>query len=168
MADSFPHYFYLFAHNGMTCLFILLGMTVGATVEQRRVHLVFELFDLLRESALGDAQFSGSFREIQCFGYFDEISSEPVGRSSQHRRHLLLQPNPHRNYLRIHEALPGSRYFDEIFQLAQFHDVVVLVWWKQGAKLSIIRDVRHRAWHGMRSVSGGILARWHRQSCPEG
>ena len=30
--SSFPHYFYLFAHNGMTCLFILLGMTVGATV----------------------------------------------------------------------------------------------------------------------------------------
>lgn len=30
--DSFPHYFYLFASNGMTCLFILIGMVVGATV----------------------------------------------------------------------------------------------------------------------------------------
>lgn len=29
---SFGHYFYLFAHNGLTCFFILLSMAVGATV----------------------------------------------------------------------------------------------------------------------------------------
>lgn len=28
----FNHYFYLFASNGITCLFILLGMVVGATL----------------------------------------------------------------------------------------------------------------------------------------
>ena len=28
---EFEHYFYLFASNGLTCLFILLGMVVGAT-----------------------------------------------------------------------------------------------------------------------------------------
>ena len=30
--DSFLHYFYLFAQNGMTCFFILLAMVVGATL----------------------------------------------------------------------------------------------------------------------------------------
>lgn len=30
--ESFRHYFYLFADNGLTCFFILLGMTIGATV----------------------------------------------------------------------------------------------------------------------------------------
>ncbi len=30
--ESFRHYFYLFADNGLTCFFILLGMTVGATI----------------------------------------------------------------------------------------------------------------------------------------
>lgn len=30
--DSFNHYFYLFAYNGLTCLFILLGMVTGATI----------------------------------------------------------------------------------------------------------------------------------------
>lgn len=30
--ESFLHYFYLFAYNGVTCFFILLGMTVGATI----------------------------------------------------------------------------------------------------------------------------------------
>lgn len=29
---EFSHYFYLFASNGLTCLFILLGMVVGATL----------------------------------------------------------------------------------------------------------------------------------------
>lgn len=29
---SFNHYFYLFAYNGLTCLFILLGMITGATI----------------------------------------------------------------------------------------------------------------------------------------
>lgn len=29
---EFGHYFYLFASNGMTCLFILLGMVVGSTI----------------------------------------------------------------------------------------------------------------------------------------
>lgn len=29
---SFQHYFYLFADNGLTCLFIILGLVVGATV----------------------------------------------------------------------------------------------------------------------------------------
>lgn len=29
---EFSHYFYLFANNGLTCLFILLGMTIGATL----------------------------------------------------------------------------------------------------------------------------------------
>lgn len=29
---DFGHYFYLFASNGMTCLFILLGMVVGSTI----------------------------------------------------------------------------------------------------------------------------------------
>lgn len=29
---DFEHYFYLFANNGLTCLFILLGMVVGATL----------------------------------------------------------------------------------------------------------------------------------------
>ncbi len=28
---EFAHYFYLFANNGLTCLFILLGMVIGAT-----------------------------------------------------------------------------------------------------------------------------------------
>lgn len=28
---NFDHYFYLFAYNGLTCLFILLGMVIGAT-----------------------------------------------------------------------------------------------------------------------------------------
>lgn len=30
--NSFGHYFYLLCDNGMTCFFILLGMTVGATL----------------------------------------------------------------------------------------------------------------------------------------
>lgn len=29
---QFEHYFYLFASNGLTCLFILLGMVVGAVI----------------------------------------------------------------------------------------------------------------------------------------
>lgn len=29
--EQFGHYFYLFAANGLTCLFILLGMVIGAT-----------------------------------------------------------------------------------------------------------------------------------------
>lgn len=29
---GFGHYFYLFASNGLTCLFILLGMVIGATI----------------------------------------------------------------------------------------------------------------------------------------
>lgn len=29
---GFSHYFYLFASNGMTCLFIILGMVIGATI----------------------------------------------------------------------------------------------------------------------------------------
>lgn len=29
---DFDHYFFLFANNGLTCLFILLGMVVGATL----------------------------------------------------------------------------------------------------------------------------------------
>ncbi|MCM1110903.1 MAG: threonine/serine exporter family protein [Clostridium sp.] len=29
---EFPHYFYLLASNGLTCLFILLGMVIGATI----------------------------------------------------------------------------------------------------------------------------------------
>lgn len=29
---DFDHYFYLFASNGLTCLFILLGMVVGGTI----------------------------------------------------------------------------------------------------------------------------------------
>ena len=29
---DFEHYFYLFANNGLTCMFILLGMVVGATI----------------------------------------------------------------------------------------------------------------------------------------
>ena len=28
----FTHYFYLLSHNGLTCIFIVLGMVVGATV----------------------------------------------------------------------------------------------------------------------------------------
>ncbi|MDE6097782.1 MAG: threonine/serine exporter family protein [Muribaculaceae bacterium] len=31
-AGEFNHYFYLFASNGITCLFILLGMVTGATI----------------------------------------------------------------------------------------------------------------------------------------
>ena len=30
--DTFRHYFYLFANNGLTCFFILLGMAIGATL----------------------------------------------------------------------------------------------------------------------------------------
>ena len=30
--EAFSHYFYLFAFNGLTCAFIILGMVVGATV----------------------------------------------------------------------------------------------------------------------------------------
>lgn len=30
--DVFGHYFYLLAYNGLTCLFIILGMVAGATV----------------------------------------------------------------------------------------------------------------------------------------
>lgn len=30
--SAFYHSFYLFAQNGLTCLFILLGMVVGATI----------------------------------------------------------------------------------------------------------------------------------------
>lgn len=30
--EAFEHYFYLFASNGVTCLFILLAMVTGATV----------------------------------------------------------------------------------------------------------------------------------------
>ena len=30
--DMFSHYFYLFAFNGLTCAFIILGMVVGATI----------------------------------------------------------------------------------------------------------------------------------------
>ena len=30
--STFMHYFYLFATNGLTCFFILLGMAVGATM----------------------------------------------------------------------------------------------------------------------------------------
>lgn len=30
--SSFEFYFYLFASNGLTCLFILMGMVIGATV----------------------------------------------------------------------------------------------------------------------------------------
>lgn len=29
---AFEHYFFLFASNGLTCFFILLGMTIGATL----------------------------------------------------------------------------------------------------------------------------------------
>lgn len=30
--NDFEHYFFLFANNGLTCLFILLGMVVGGTL----------------------------------------------------------------------------------------------------------------------------------------
>lgn len=30
--SDFHHYFYLFADNGLTCFFILLGMAIGATI----------------------------------------------------------------------------------------------------------------------------------------
>ena len=30
--EVFSHYFYLFAFNGLTCAFIILGMVVGATI----------------------------------------------------------------------------------------------------------------------------------------
>lgn len=30
--EIFGHYFYLFAFNGLTCFFIILGMVVGATI----------------------------------------------------------------------------------------------------------------------------------------
>lgn len=30
--EAFDHYFYLFASNGITCIFILLGMVTGATI----------------------------------------------------------------------------------------------------------------------------------------
>lgn len=30
--EAFDHYFYLFTSNGLTCFFILAGMTIGATV----------------------------------------------------------------------------------------------------------------------------------------
>lgn len=30
--SDFMHYFYLFADNGLTCVFIILGMVIGATV----------------------------------------------------------------------------------------------------------------------------------------
>ncbi len=30
--EVFGHYFYLFAYNGLTCMFIVLGMVIGATV----------------------------------------------------------------------------------------------------------------------------------------
>lgn len=30
--DRFGHYFYLFASNGLTCLFILLALAIGATI----------------------------------------------------------------------------------------------------------------------------------------
>lgn len=30
--EVFVHYFYLFAYNGLTCTFIILGMVIGATI----------------------------------------------------------------------------------------------------------------------------------------
>lgn len=30
--EVFAHYFYLFAYNGLTCTFIILGMVIGATI----------------------------------------------------------------------------------------------------------------------------------------
>ena len=30
--QNFDHYFYLFANNGLTCFFILLALTIGATI----------------------------------------------------------------------------------------------------------------------------------------
>ena len=30
--DLFSHYFYLLAYNGFTCVFIILGMVIGATI----------------------------------------------------------------------------------------------------------------------------------------
>lgn len=30
--SSFSHYFYLFAYNGLTCLFVIIGMVVGASI----------------------------------------------------------------------------------------------------------------------------------------
>ena len=30
--EVFVHYFFLFAYNGLTCIFIILGMVVGATI----------------------------------------------------------------------------------------------------------------------------------------
>lgn len=30
--ELFGHYFYLLAYNGLTCLFIILGMVIGATI----------------------------------------------------------------------------------------------------------------------------------------
>ena len=30
--EAFSHYFYLFAFNGLTCAFIILGMVIGATI----------------------------------------------------------------------------------------------------------------------------------------
>ena len=30
--EAFSHYFYLFAFNGLTCSFIILGMVIGATI----------------------------------------------------------------------------------------------------------------------------------------
>lgn len=29
---DFSHYFYLFANNGLTCMFIIIGMVIGATI----------------------------------------------------------------------------------------------------------------------------------------
>ena len=30
--ETFGHYFYLLAYNGLTCVFIILGMVIGATI----------------------------------------------------------------------------------------------------------------------------------------
>lgn len=30
--QAFGHYFYLFAHNGLTCMFIVTGMVIGVTI----------------------------------------------------------------------------------------------------------------------------------------
>ncbi len=30
--EAFNHYFYLLSYNGLTCLFIILGMVIGATI----------------------------------------------------------------------------------------------------------------------------------------
>lgn len=50
------------------------GYAVACAFEQQCVEFVFELFDLLREGALCDAERACGLREAEAFGQSDEVS----------------------------------------------------------------------------------------------